>query len=240
MTALHQKLADDILTQIQTGKLRVGEKLPPEAVYAADLGVSRSTLRHAYSELERVGILQRKKRAGTTVIADQPKARFNMSTTGLHELLSLGRDTDLILSGTSTVATKAIPELHGYHSETDHWLEVSGSRTLPNENIPFNSTQIYVPARYAAIEHVLSAREPSVFRIVEERFNLVVGRVSQAALAIACPAEIAKVIDLEPGAPALRIVAQLYDRDGILMEISVATFDPERFRLQTNVQIDNL
>ncbi|PUB12376.1 GntR family transcriptional regulator [Yoonia sediminilitoris] len=240
MTALHQKLADDILTQIQTGKLPVGEKLPPEAEYAADLGVSRSTLRLAFSELERVGILQRKKRAGTTVIADQPKAQFNMSTTGLHELLSLGRDTDLMLSGTRTVATNAISELQGYHSETDHWLEISGTRTLPNQSTPFNSTQVYVPARYAAIEHILKEREPSVFRIIEERFDLVVGRVSQAAQAIACPAAIAKVIDLEPGAPALRIVAQIYDRGGFLMEISVATFDPERFQLQTDVQVDNL
>ncbi len=238
MTALHQQLSEAILTQIQTGKLRVGAKLPPEADYAAELGVSRSTLRLAFTELERVGVLQRKKRAGTTVVADRPKSQFNMSTTGLHELLSLGRDTNLVLSGTKTVRTQAVAQLHGYDSETDHWLEISGTRTLSGETMPFNSTRIYVPARYAGIEHVLKPSEPSVFRIIEERFGLAVGRVNQSAQAIRCPADIAGIIGIEPDAPALRIVAQLYDRNAVLMEISVATFDPDRFQLQTDVKID--
>lgn len=238
MTALHQQLSDAILAQIQTGKLRVGAKLPPEADYAAELGVSRSTLRLAFTELERVGVLHRKKRAGTTIIADRPKSQFNMSTSGLHELLSLGRDTSLLLSGTKTVRTEAVAQLHGYDSETGHWLEVSGTRTLPDETLPFNSTRIYVPARYAGIEHVLKQSEPSVFRIIEERFELAVGMVNQSAQAIRCPADVAGIIGIEPDAPALRIVAQLYDRDAVLMEISVATFDPERFQLQTDVKID--
>lgn len=238
MTALHQQLSEAILVQIQTGKLRVGAKLPPEADYAAELGVSRSTLRLAFTELERLGVLQRKKRAGTTIVADRPKSQFNMSTTGLHELLSLGRDTNLVLSGTNTVSTQAVEQLHEYDSETDHWLEISGTRTLPGETMPFNSTRIYVPARYAGIEHVLKQSEPSVFRIIEERFNLAVGRVNQSAQAIRCPANIAGIIGIEPDAPALRIVAQLYDRNAVLMEISVATFDPDRFQLQTDVKID--
>lgn len=238
MSALHQQLSDSILQQIQAGQLRVGDKLPPEADYAAELGVSRSTLRQAYTELERVGVLKRKKRAGTTIIASQPQSRFKMSTTGLYELLSLGRDTELVLTGTRTVHTETVPYLHGFESETDHWLEVCGTRTLPGEAVPFNNTQIYVPARYAAIEHILERNGPSVFRVIEERFGLAVGRVSQTAKAINCPAEIAKIIGREINAPALRIVAHLYDKNGILMEISVATFDPERFELQTDVEFD--
>lgn len=238
MTPLHQQLSDSILQDIQVGNLHIGDKLPPEADYAIELGVSRSTLRLAYSELERLGILQRKKRAGTTIIADRPQSRFNMNTTGLHALLSLGRDTDMVLTGTQTVHTDSIPQLCEYQSETDHWLEVSGTRTLPGEDMPFNSTQIYVPARYAAIEHVLEQSGPSVFRMIEERFDIVVARVSQTTQAIRCPAEIAQIIGLEVDAPALLIVAQLYDSNSTLMEISVATFDPERFQLKTDVKID--
>ena len=104
--------------------------------------------------------------------------------------------------------------------------------------MPFNSTQIYVPARYSGIEHVLKPTETSVFNTIEEKFNVSVGRVSQAAKAIACPAETAAIIGLKPGAPALQIVAELSIRDGSLMEISVATFDPERFQLRTDVEIE--
>ena len=238
MTALYQQVCDDILKQVQTGDLQIGDKLPPEADFAAELGVSRSTLRLAFAELERIGVLQRKKKAGTKIIADKPIPKFNMSTTGLHELLSLGRDTQLLIAATRIVHTQDISHLEGYESETDHWLEISGTRTLPGESLPFNTTKVYVPARYAGIEHVLKTTETSVFRTIEQKFKVTVWRVSQTAKAIACPADAAASIGLAQGAPALRIVAQLYVKDGSLMEISVATFDPERFQLRTDVDIE--
>jgi DNA-binding GntR family transcriptional regulator len=238
MSTLHQKVSEILLNEVKSGALRIGDKLPPEAAFARELGVSRSTLRLAFSELERIGVLQRKKRVGTTIIADRPKSQFNMSTTGLHELLSLGRDTDMVITATQTVRTDTISHLHGFESETGHWLEISATRTLRGETVPFNSTQAYIPARYSAIEHVLDRNSPSVFRIIEDRFGVSVGRVNQVATAIRCPDDIAQIIGIDTSAPALRIVAQLYDKDALLMEISVATFDPARFQLQTDVQID--
>jgi len=238
MTALYRKVSDTILSQLQAGILRVGYKFPPEADYAEQLGISRSTLRLAFARLERLGVLQRKKRGGTSIIADQAKPQFSMGTTGLHELLSLGRDTKLVVTGTNNVITAKISHLEDYTSETDYWLEIEGTRSLPDETVPFNITQVYVPARYAAIEHVLEENESSVFQIIERRFGITVGRVSQSTQAIQCPLKAAAVLGLTPNAPALRIVAQLYDQDGVLMEISVATFDPERFQLQTDVEID--
>ncbi len=236
--ALYHQVSDDILKQVQTGAIKVGDKLPPEADYAASLGISRSTLRLAFAELERVGVLKRKQRAGTTIIANQPKPQFNMNTTGLHELLSLARDTDLTITGKRIVKTALIPHLEGHETEADYCLEITGTRAMPYEINPFNTTHIYVPARFAEIEPVLRAKEASVFRIIEETFNVRVGRVSQVTKAISCPAHAAGLIGVPVGAPALQIVAALYIRDGSLMEISVATFDPNRFQLRTDVKID--
>lgn len=238
MTALYQQVSSNILGQVQSGALRIGDKLPPEAEYAAKLGVSRSTLRLAFAELERVGVLERRKRAGTQIISDNPQPRFNMSTTGIHELLSLGRDTELTNISTKTVRTTDIPQLEGYESETGHWLEVSGTRTLVNEDTPFNVGRVYVPARYAGIEPLLKNKATSVFRVIEDSFDVSVGRVSQAVKAIACPIEVAEIMGLAIGAPVLQIDAQLYVRDGSLMEVSVAIFDPNRFQVRTDVQID--
>ena len=43
---------------------------------------------------------------------------------------------------------------------------------------------------------------------------------------------------LEQDAPVLQIEAQLFLRDGSLMEVSVATFDPARFQVRTDVEIE--
>lgn len=238
MTALYQQVSNTILEQVQSGALRIGQKLPPEADYAAELGISRSTLRLAFTELERIGVLERKKRAGTQIIADQPKQRFNMNTTGIHELLSLGRDTELSGISTRTVQTGDIPQLKGYISETDHWLEVYGTRTLAGEDTPFNVNRVYVPARFAGVEPLLKKEGSSVFCAIEESFDVAVARVNQSTKAIACPQIEATIMGLDVGAPVLQIEAQLYVQDGNLMEVSVAVFDPERFQLRTDVRID--
>lgn len=238
MTPLYQQVSQQILDQVESGKLMVGDKLPPEKQYAEELGISRSTLRLAFSELERVGVLKRRKRAGTEIVSNRPKPIFNMSTTGIYELLSLGRDTELTLSGTRTVRTQDIPLLEGHESETGYWLEVSGTRSLAGEQRPFNVNQVYVSARYAGIEPLLAARETSVFNAIERSFGVSVGRVSQEVKAIACSAAEAKIMGLSSGAPVLQIVAQLYERNGGLMEVSIATFDPNRFQVRTDVEIE--
>lgn len=238
MSTLYSQVCENILDQIQIGALKVGDRLPPEAEYAAELGVSRSTLRLAFSELEASGVLKRKKRAGTEIISDTPKPRFNMATSGIGELLSLGRDTKFTIFGTRTCRTEDIPQLDGLFSETGHWLQVNGARTRADERQPFSTNQVFVPARYAAIETVLKTTKSSVYQTIEDTFDVAVGRVNQTVRAIACPAADAKIMGLEENAPALQIEAQLFLRDGSLMEVSVAIFDPARFQVRTDVQID--
>lgn len=240
MNTLYNQVSEGLLEQLREGTLKVGDKLPPEAEYAATLGVSRSTLRLAFAELEQLGVILRKKRAGTLIISNKPKKRFTMATTGIDDLLILGRDTDLSITGIRTVRTEDIPQLNGFTSETGHWLEVQGTRTMAGEESPFSINRVYVPARYAGVEPLLKDKETSVFRAIEDAFDVSVGRVSQAVRAIACPAEEAKVMGLPESAPVLQIDAQLYLRDKTLMEISVAVFDPARFQVRSEVEIGSV
>ena len=238
MSALYRQVCGQILQQIASGELKIGDRLPPEADYAAELGISRTTLRLAFSELEASGVLQRRKRTGTQIISDTPKQRFNMATSGINELLSLGRDTQFRVTDVRTVRTNEVAQLDGHTSETDHWLEVSGTRTLPGEPTPFSVNRVYVPARFSGIEPLLAGMDTSVFRAIETTFNVSVGRVNQVAKAIACPAHEARILGLSAGAPVLEINAELYLRNEELMEVSVAIYDPDRFQVRTDVRID--
>ncbi len=238
MSPLYAQVCQNILDQIRRGALKVGDRLPPEADYAAELGVSRSTLRLAFSELEAAGVLKRKKRAGTEIISDTPRPRFNMVTSGMGELLSLGRDTRFTIFETRTCRTGDIPQLEGLFSETGHWLQVYGARSREGDARPFSVNQVYVPARYAAIEPVLDGTTGSVYQAIEETFGVAVGRVSQVVRATACPAREAEIMGLGQNAPVLQIEANLFLGDGSLMEVSVATFDPARFQVRTDVKID--
>ena len=237
MTTLHAKIAKNILEQINKGVLKVGARLPPEEIFAAELGVSRQTLRRAFADLAAVGVLTRKKRAGTVIISDQPKQLFSMATSDVSELLSLGRDTEFEIFDTKTVPTGEIEQLNGLASETGLWLEIYGARTMATANRPFSVNRVYVPARYAAIEPLLKTSNSSVFQVIENTYNVSVGRVSQSVQAVGCPRKESEIMGLSCGAPALKIEAQLFQKDGVLMEVSIAIFDPSQFLVKTDVEI---
>jgi DNA-binding FadR family transcriptional regulator len=58
MVAAYEIVAEQIRRSIYFGKYAVGSKLPPERVFAQQLGVSRTTLREALRTLEAQGFLE--------------------------------------------------------------------------------------------------------------------------------------------------------------------------------------
>ena len=88
-----QRICDEIVRQIRdavfAGKLRVGDKLPPERMLAEQFETSRTSVREAIRGLEQEGIIQVKKGVtGGLFIADVDHRLVSKS---LHTLLQLGK-----------------------------------------------------------------------------------------------------------------------------------------------------
>src|SRR3954468_423637 len=70
-------LSDDavgaIKTMILDGRLRAGDKLPIERQLAAEIGVSRGTLREAVRSLTMIGVLDTRQGDGTYVTSLEPR-----------------------------------------------------------------------------------------------------------------------------------------------------------------------
>ena len=64
-----KKLADFVIEEIkrmiQSGELKEGDKLPNQNAFAAQLGVSRTSLREALSTLTRIGVIEQRPGYGT-------------------------------------------------------------------------------------------------------------------------------------------------------------------------------
>ncbi|MBV8503464.1 MAG: PLP-dependent aminotransferase family protein [Paucibacter sp.] len=74
---LYQQLGNALRNAIRQGRLRVGERLPSERDYAAQLGLSRTTVTAAYQELKDQGLLRGYVGRGVIVMAsdtDQAQA----------------------------------------------------------------------------------------------------------------------------------------------------------------------
>jgi DNA-binding GntR family transcriptional regulator len=64
---LPQTIADALREAIYAGRFRPGGRIP-QAIVARELGVSQTTVRDAFAQLEREGIVERGDRRGATVI----------------------------------------------------------------------------------------------------------------------------------------------------------------------------
>ena len=56
--SIYQQLVDQIVHKVQTGELFAGKKIPTVREMADQIGVARGTVKHAYEELERIGIIK--------------------------------------------------------------------------------------------------------------------------------------------------------------------------------------
>ena len=88
------RAADDIARQIRqeitSGRLLPGAKLPAERALAAELGVSRNTLREAVRSLEQAGLVQLKKGAHGGIFITGNNGASVAIVSGLLDLYRLG------------------------------------------------------------------------------------------------------------------------------------------------------
>jgi GntR family transcriptional repressor for pyruvate dehydrogenase complex len=93
-----KKLADEVIDaikrMIQSGELKEGDRLPNQTEFAAQLGVSRTSLREAFNTLCVLGVLEQRQGFGTIVksrfsalYADQLSAPFIADEKATLELL---------------------------------------------------------------------------------------------------------------------------------------------------------
>lgn len=80
---LYHQIAQDLRLRVLSGELAPGTLLPPLRAAARDLGVNLHTIRHAYTELARDGLVESRSSAGTRVLprpsgpgATDPLGRF--------------------------------------------------------------------------------------------------------------------------------------------------------------------
>ncbi|MCW2846691.1 MAG: GntR family transcriptional regulator [Marmoricola sp.] len=63
----YEQVREQVRTQVRTGELAPGTKLPTVRQLAADLGIATNTVARAYRELEALGVIETRGRAGSVV-----------------------------------------------------------------------------------------------------------------------------------------------------------------------------
>src|ERR1700757_5381434 len=102
-THLYQRIQNAIRKRIDAAELRPGDAVASERELARTHKVSLMTARHALAGLEREGVVERRRGAGTFVAA--PKIHFNKLMSYTEQMASRG-----LAAGSKVVAAKIIEQ----------------------------------------------------------------------------------------------------------------------------------
>ncbi len=225
---LYYQLHTELVEQIDSGKIGVGDRLPSEADLVRDYDVSRTTARRALDELRRQGLVRREPGRGTFLAS--PRLRSDLAY-----LYSFSEETERwgyepgtrLISQKETGADKKIAKRLGVER---------GEKVLYVRRLRLADKQpIFVCDSYLPIVRFPELRNAdygtvSLRDLFEETIGRKFARAQQWIEAAAVHQDVAGLLDVEAGIPVLKIERVTFVDGDEPIENVEAFFHPERYR----------
>lgn len=218
-------------------KTSPGEKLAAEPKLASELGVSRATLREAMRTFETQGVILRRQGIGTFVVRPQ----YTIET-GLEALESIERTAERIGLQVSmasleiTIVPPKTEELEKLEFNGEKKV-VSVSRVIEAEDRPVAYLIDRVPLHHLCPDELDDDFSGSVLDLFLERGTpMLVSSKCDVGAVTADPA-IARAMQIQRNDPLLHFHSELFDSNGMVVDISDSYFLPGYFRFHINRRV---
>ena len=206
----YRRIQNSIRKKIDDGKLKPGEMVDSERELASSHRVSLMTARHALAELQREGLVERRRGSGTFVAP--PRIQFNKLTSFTEEM-----------AGRSMSAHSKVIHFSSIHGESDVVARLSlppGSRLLLIERLreagtePFALETCYLSAdAYSGItrSHLNGG---SLFATLENDHGTALAYADEDVDATTADPKTAELLGIPRAAPLLRIRQVIFSTAG--------------------------
>ena len=246
------QIAAELKRAIASGQYPVGARLPTELELCERFEISRFTAREAVRVLASAGLVTRRQRAGTIVIATPDEARYTHDAASVRDLFQYAIDTELRLLYIGKVALDKERARQFGAAVGEEWvyaigtrLEVPGARAngapaanerAPAAPRPICVTRLFLNPALKGIEGRLRARRMAVYALIEREYKVTIQRVEQDLQGTLLDADDAANLGAEPGAPALRIVRRYFDAADRLLEVAENIHPADRFTYRMHLR----
>jgi GntR family transcriptional regulator len=228
-----------LLDLIATGALRPGDRLGTERELAAQLKVSRSTLRQVLAVLAMAGTVRRVPgRAGGTFVAHTKVDRDLSAIVGLPEYLrrqGFEAGTKVLsatIAGASelTAAQLALPA---------GALVLDIVRIRLADGIPISLERVQLPAELfpGLLELPMGG---SIYELLDTRYGIQPEDVTEHLEVVGASADEASMLGISPGTPLLAITRTASTADGTPFEFSQDLFRADRTRVTFHTKADRV
>jgi GntR family transcriptional regulator len=226
-TPVYKRIQNTIRKRIESAELKTGDSVASERELAKIHKVSLMTARHALAGLEREGLVERRRGAGTFVSA--PKIHFNKLMSYTEHMSSRGlipRSRVLlakVIEDESEVAARlGLPA-------TSALVKIERLRLTGEE--PFALETVYLPA--SEFSEVVDAPlgRVSLFATLEHDYGVELAYADEEVDATAVEGNVADLLQVPRGYPALRIRQVIYSTKGKATIYAIGVYRSERHRL---------
>ena len=202
----YRKIQNAVMRQIESGRLRPGDAVDSERALAKLHRVSLMTARHALAALEREGLVQRRRGAGTFVAP--PKIHFNKLMSFTEQMAGRNLQArskilhfDLINGEQEVAARLSLP------SET-RLLKIERLRLGADD--PFALETCFLPAAdFPGLTRAHTERG-SLFSVLQQKYEVALSYADEEVDATAADRRTAQLLQITAGSPLLRIRQVLY------------------------------
>lgn len=219
--------------EIARGRYAEGTLLPGEQRLAAELDVSRVTIRRALDVLVDEEVVERRAGAGTRVCAvqDKPAVAADFSTL-MPQVARMGQDTSVRLMSFSYGAPPAfVARAMGLVSEVRVQTAV---RLRLVEGQAFSHLTTHVPEAFAQNYSESELATTPLYELLE-RSGVKVETAHQSVTATLAAPDVADLLGVSVGAPLLALERTLRDAEGRGVEHLSALYRPDMFRLEMSL-----
>jgi DNA-binding GntR family transcriptional regulator len=224
-----------VQTRIQNGDYPIGSLLPREIDLAADLAVSRNTVREAIRRLADDGFVLRRKRVGTKVVADAPALRLDLNPQA--SLRSLSEHSEMVILKRELASLPADAHALWQGSPPDGWLRIEYIRAITTEGSPLSWTEIYLSPDLHDLGEMVGIRRTQFFRLIEELGNERMLRTKTQLVPCVIGSRVGTLLNMEADELALKVMHAMLNEEGACRELVISVYPSRHYRFETSFRL---
>jgi GntR family transcriptional regulator len=231
---LYKQLYHQYRDDIEDGKMKIGDPLPPERLMAAEHGISRETARKALEKLQQNGYVTTYHGIGSFValsqLLQQRRIAFD-SVEGWDNQQQLEREMEVVSCGVIAIASDMATTL----KVEDYTRIIKVRRLRFIEGTPVALQNAYLPYKLCASILDLDLSKHALPRILEDELDLNLTYADQTVHLVLGEANDLALLNLDPPIVMVQHTQKVYDDQERLV-----LYLEELYRNDINIHTSNI
>ncbi len=230
----HWEIAEHLENAIKSGIFPIDGFLPTEEKLCVQFKASRHSVRQALGYLSMIGLIKRKPRAGSQVIATTSIPQLTQSVASIQELLNYPDDMarKIILTRHVQTDKKLANVLECTLGES--WFQIQFLRYPVGSNSPICITDLYILSQYADVVKHKNHHSIPIADQISDLFGVTADATQINITASILSTAQASQLNAKKGGAALTVTRRYLSKDNQLFQVAFSVHPAERYTYNFN------